>query len=104
MSEVLDEKKRLAILDHELCHAQVVEDEEGNTATDHDGRPKWRVRKHDLEEFREIVARHGIYKQDILEFCKTAMERMGQPLLSRETIPDHDPETGEILENVKRVS
>jgi hypothetical protein len=114
MSEVLDEKKRLAILDHELCHAQVVEDKDGATVTDHEGRPKWRCRKHDLEEFRDIVNRHGVYKQDILDFVKEAMEKMGQPLLDADrqpvgvTLPEHevadaDPETGEIREGIASV-
>ena len=99
LSTMLTEKQRLAIMDHELCHAQVSEDEDGNALTDHDGRPKWRCRKHDLEEFRDIVDRHGVYKQDILDFVKSAMERMGQPLLDSEKqpeVPDHDPETGEV--------
>jgi hypothetical protein len=104
VSKMLTEPQRLAILDHELCHAQVVEDKDGATVTDHEGRPKWRCRKHDLEEFRDIVKRHGIYKQDILDFCKAAMERQGQPLLAAEKMPDHDPETGEIREGIASVA
>ena len=34
-------------------------DAEGDEAFDTKDRPVWRIRKHDLEEFREIVVRHG---------------------------------------------
>lgn len=39
-----------------------------------DGLKEWRLRKHNIEEFREIVARHGQWKSDIQEFVKVAME------------------------------
>lgn len=54
----LSEAQRIAVMDHELCHA--VTDEEGN--------PK--IRRHDLEEFRSVVARHGMYLADIQAFAE----------------------------------
>lgn len=79
LSEFTTAMKR-ALLDHELCHAQVKRDEDGEIKYDDKGRPVWRVRKHDLEEFREIVQRHGQWKSDIQEFVKTAVKASKAPL------------------------
>lgn len=49
-----------ALVDHELCHC-------GNDA---DG-PY--MRHHDLEEFKEIVKRHGFWKQDIKDFAEVTL-------------------------------
>lgn len=68
-----DEAKKRALIDHELCHAQVCRDEEGEIKRDSRGRLCCRTRGHDLEEFREIVKRHGQWKSDIQEFVKTAI-------------------------------
>lgn len=70
--EKLQDNQRRALLDHELCHAGVEEDEDGLVIEDKDGRSKWRIRKHDLEEFREIVERHGMYQEDISDFVEAA--------------------------------
>lgn len=82
VSDMLDAKKKLAILDHELCHAQVKLTEDDEPIVDHNGKPEYRCRKHDLEEFREIVERHGLYKADIVAFVRVALERTQQPLLT----------------------
>lgn len=52
-----------ALVDHELCHC-------GNDA---DG---CYLRHHDLEEFREIVERHGFWKDDIRQFAES-IEKQG---------------------------
>lgn len=60
--EVWDElslEQQNALVDHELCHC-------GNDA---DG---CYMRQHDLEEFREIVKRHGFWKDDVRLFAETA--------------------------------
>ena len=69
----LKENQQTAVLDHELCHAQVARDKEGGMKRYAKDRPIWRLRKHDLEEFKAIVARHGMYKQDIAGFVQCAM-------------------------------
>lgn len=57
------------------------------------GRTCFRMRKHDLEEFREIVEKYGCYKKDIEDFCLAAInsKRPPQPSLpgmdASETIP-----------------
>lgn len=72
--------QRRALVDHELTHADVARDAAGEAKRDDRGRPVWRVRKHDLEEFRSVVERHGSYKADIEEFVRAAMSA-GRPSL-----------------------
>lgn len=62
--------QRNALLDHELMHARCAYDENGDIKVDERGRTVYRVAKHDLEEFRDIVARHGCYKSDIESFAR----------------------------------
>ncbi|MBE3070249.1 MAG: hypothetical protein IMZ66_08425, partial [Planctomycetes bacterium] len=61
-----------ALLDHELMHCDAQRDDDGLVKDDERGRPIWRIRKHDIEEFSVIVARHGCWKRDIEAFVKTA--------------------------------
>jgi hypothetical protein len=63
-------EQRVALLDHELCHAAVrVDDRTGDPVTDERGRIVYRMRKHDVEEFADVVRRHGIYKSDLEVFA-----------------------------------
>jgi hypothetical protein len=66
---VIDAQRR-ALLDHELMHAAITYDENGDAKVDARGRTVYRIRKHDLEEFTDIVARHGCYKRDIEAFME----------------------------------
>lgn len=54
----LIERRRL--LDHELCHAAKALDKYGDQVEDERGRKVWRTRKHDFEEFVQIVERYGL--------------------------------------------
>jgi len=56
--------KKLALVDHELCHAGIKDDKEGN--------PKPTIIPHDLEEFTCIVKRHGLWREDVKEFAEEA--------------------------------
>lgn len=62
--------QRRALIDHELMHAAVAYDEDGDIKVDERGRTVYRVRKHDLEEFRDIAARYGCWKSDIESFAQ----------------------------------
>jgi hypothetical protein len=62
--------QRDALLDHELMHAAVAYDADGAPKRDDRGRTVYRIRKHDIEEFRDIVARHGCYKGDLEAFAR----------------------------------
>lgn len=70
---VSDEQRR-ALIDHELCHAAVKYDENGERVVDERGRTVYRTRKHDLEEFAEIADRYGCWKGGIEAFA-LALER-----------------------------
>lgn len=63
----LDDDQRRALVDHELCHCQVTEGEEGLELA---------IRGHDLEEFTCIVERHGMWKQDVRRFGSVIAEQM----------------------------
>ncbi len=89
---VVDAQRR-ALLDHELCHATVKLDKDGEPARDAKDRVIYRLRKHDIEEFSEIVARHGCYKRD-LELFASALRRAPKQssLIEREPGPQPDGE------------
>jgi hypothetical protein len=69
--ERVTDHQRRALLDHELCHAAVATDREGDPRVDEKNRVVYRTRKHTLEEFHEIVDRYGLYKQDLEEMWRT---------------------------------
>jgi hypothetical protein len=66
--------QKRALIDHELCHAEVVKDRDGELVKDEQGRQCYRTRKHDIEEFRDIVTRHGFYKADLELFALRCVE------------------------------
>jgi hypothetical protein len=70
------EKKR-ALVDHELCHADAARDKDGFPKRDERDRSVWRTRKHDIEEFRCIVERHGCYKKDLEAFADALLRNRG---------------------------
>lgn len=77
------EKQRCALIDHELCHADVKRDDDGEESRDARSRIVYRIRKHDIEEFAEIVDRHGLYKSDLEAFAKVCIQKARTPLLLR---------------------
>lgn len=70
-----------ALIDHELTHCEVKRDSDGAIVTDEQGRTVYRIRKHDIEEFRDVVARHGLYKGDLEKFAESIREDERRPLL-----------------------
>lgn len=73
--------QQTALLDHEVSHCAIAEDENGHPKHDECGRVCYRIKKHDLEEFRDVVSRHGAYKSDIEAFVRAAVEGKKAPLL-----------------------
>lgn len=59
----LADEQQMAVMDHELCHA--TEDENG-----------WYVRDHDVEEFADVLARHGAWYGRLDAFVKSAPEQI----------------------------
>jgi hypothetical protein len=80
-NQTLNEAQRRALMDHELTHAQVSNDTNGEPKMDENGRRVWRIRRHDLEEFKDVVSRHGCYKGDIEDFVAAAVDGLHRPLL-----------------------
>jgi len=62
----------LSLVDHELCHCAARLDKYGEQVQDSEGRGSWRIRRHDVEEFVEVVRRHGLWKADLEQFARAA--------------------------------
>lgn len=62
--DTLDDRKREALVDHELEHCSVEVDDEGDATLS--------MRPHDIEEFGSIVGRHGLWSND-LEWFVTSL-------------------------------
>lgn len=66
--EQAGEKFQKALMDHELGHIGLDLDESGQPKRDDSGRIKVRMLHHDVEEFSDVLARHGAYAQDLRDF------------------------------------
>lgn len=60
----LNEKQRAALVDHELSHLELVQDDDGTRLA---------LRGHDLEEFVAVVGRHGLWRPAVEEFAAAAI-------------------------------
>lgn len=76
---VMNPDQQLALMHHELCHLEPARDNEGEQAIDGHGNLRWRGRRHDIEEFRAVIAEHGYYKNDLAEFVSAALKRDRNP-------------------------
>jgi hypothetical protein len=95
--------RQRALLDHELMHACVKFDDKGEPVYDERGRKVYRVRKHDLEEFVDVVKRHGIYKSDIEAFAKALGQEKAKPFKPCATCVDHPGWVPVLVEGVARL-
>jgi hypothetical protein len=77
--EKADEAEQKALLDHELHHIDVCTDEEGKVIKDKGGRPRLRMRKHDVEIgwFKIIAERNGQMSGECRQ-AKVIMDHSGQ--------------------------
>lgn len=88
---MMPEEQRAALVDHELCHFTREEWEEPDpkvqskwvtvygAATDPDS---WGIREHDVEEFSEIIERHGLWDIGIETFAEAVREADHQMTIS----------------------
>jgi hypothetical protein len=75
-SEDFGPLQKRALIDHELSHAAADMAEDGETQkTDSKGRLCWRIRKHDIEDFAEIVGRYGFYHQALEKFVRSCVKK-----------------------------
>ena len=80
----LSDKQKLAVIDHELEHCFVEDDEKT-------GDTKYSILPHDVEEFGSIIKRHGLYTTDLVRIGrvvedaleniekKTVIKKVGKP-------------------------
>lgn len=68
-----DDRTREALMFHELMHADQATDQFGAPRFNKEtGRPVWRIRGHDIEEFDAVVRRYGAWLSDIRSFISAA--------------------------------
>lgn len=72
----LDEKNRIALVDHELCHAAVELDEEEESVLGTMG--------HDVEEFACIIERHGLWRKSVQDLVEAAVKNKENKKKSKE--------------------
>jgi hypothetical protein len=73
--------QRTALVDHELCHFALVT-KDGEPVRDERGRLCYRLKKHDLEEFRDVISRHGLYLDDVARFAAVCAQARQEPLFA----------------------
>ena len=56
-------------------------DTNGEPKQDEQGRTVYRIRRHDIEEFQDVVARHGLYTGKLEEFAAAAINDAKRPIL-----------------------
>lgn len=69
--------QKIALVDHELCHAV-------RKIHEKTGEASFSVRGHDVEEFREIVARRGLWEPSLEEFAGVLAEQLPLPLTGKD--------------------
>lgn len=73
-------RQREILVYHELLHAVHKVDRHGTPMFDEQGRPKWGLRGHDVEEFSQVVERYGAHSEEIREFIAAAERYRGAVL------------------------
>lgn len=82
---VLDHAGRKALLDHELCHLEVTIDDDGDA--------KLSLAAHDVEEFEQVIRRHGLWRDNVRRFVKVGADTGRQlSLIDRHDDEDEDEE------------
>lgn len=77
-------EKLKALIDHELCHIQrktgmeVIEPATGKIIRKEwakkDDPDNWYIREHDVEEFSDVIHRHGLWEHGIEKFAEAVRE------------------------------
>jgi len=82
--EQLDEKERIALVDHELAHCCKGED-------DPEGNPTWYIQGHDVEEFISVIRRHGLWRPSLKKIDKAVQEHKQLTLGFGDGFNDYQP-------------
>ncbi len=67
-------EQRFALIHHELSHAGIAKDRDGEAKFDDNGDPIWAIFPHDLDEFNTTVKRYGSWSPDIQAFIDALKE------------------------------
>jgi len=78
----LDEQQKRLLIDHQLCHAAVCMDSNGEPKQDEKGRQVFRKRKHDVEEFTEVMSRYGTDINRLAKLAEAGINDSKRPLLA----------------------
>lgn len=73
-----------ALIDHQLCHCEVARNDAGEIKVDEADRTVYRIRRHDIEEFSEVVARHGLWMKDLEHMAAIMAQHAREPLLQEQ--------------------
>jgi predicted metallopeptidase len=73
--ETLTDEAREALIDHELSHFGVAINDQAETVL--------QINPHDLEEFNDIVRRHGLWRADLEAFAAAAQLLLFEPTKDR---------------------
>lgn len=64
---VADPRAICAVIEHELCHCAPKRNKYGEIEWDEDDRPRWMIRKHDIEEFFDVIRLYGAWNKDLVQ-------------------------------------
>jgi len=78
--KTFEAKHKMRLIFHELEHAQICLDKNGEPMKDERGRFVCRIRKHDFEEFRSVLAQYGL-DDDLSKIAKAGINDADRPLL-----------------------
>jgi hypothetical protein len=65
---LMTEMQQIALVDHELCHCGVRLGDSGDRT--------YYLKGHDIEEFADIIKRHGLWKPDLEETAKAIGDQL----------------------------
>ena len=83
-----NEPQMRALIDHALCKCQVSKDAAGEPRIDENNRTVYRLRQPDVQEFSEIIRRHGAWTADLERFASAVRDAKSRPLFDSQ----HDDE------------
>lgn len=83
------EDQMRALIDHALCRCEVSRDANGEPKIDENNRVVYRIRHPEIQEFREVIARHGLWTADLERFAQVIRETKSRPLFNDQ--PDDEP-------------
>ncbi|NUU74665.1 putative metallopeptidase [Paenibacillus xylanilyticus] len=94
--EHLNDSQKEALIYHELCHIEASVDKHGAPKNSpKDGRPIYRLQSHDLEEFKLVVEKYGLWRPDAQEFMDSA--KKGEQLTMDLVQSDNKRPAGKVI-------